>query len=410
MDQPTIQSLALIAVAAVLAPLLAELLRKLRIPSVVIEIALGIIIGQQVLGWAQVSDLVEGLSELGLAFLMFLAGFEIDLQRIKGHPLVQACVGWLLSLAIAFGIAVFLVSSGFALNSLVIGLVLTTTALGTLLPMLRDADILTTRFGAFMLAIGTVGEFGPIVAIALLLSSDSPLGTGALLVVFVAVAVAAALMAIRPQPPKVVALLRRNLHSSSQLPVRISVLLIILLVWLASSLGLDVLLGAFAAGVVVRLLSHGEDGEVVRVKLEAIGFGFLVPIFFIVSGMQFDLDALLDSPRTILRLPLFLVLFLVVRGIPALLLYRRDLPRDQLVPLALFSATGLPLIVVITGIGVDSGRMLPENAAALVGAGMLSVLIFPLLGFSRLRRAQVIPEDSTLYIADDIDAPDPPDD
>jgi len=409
-DQPTIQSLALIAVAAVLAPLLAELLRKLRIPSVVIEIALGIIIGQQVLGWAQVSDLVEGLSELGLAFLMFLAGFEIDLQRIKGHPLVQACVGWLLSLAIAFGIAVFLVSSGFALNSLVIGLVLTTTALGTLLPMLRDADILTTRFGAFMLAIGTVGEFGPIVAIALLLSSDSPLGTGALLVVFVAVAVAAALMAIRPQPPKVVALLRRNLHSSSQLPVRISVLLIILLVWLASSLGLDVLLGAFAAGVVVRLLSHGEDGEVVRVKLEAIGFGFLVPIFFIVSGMQFDLDALLDSPRTILRLPLFLVLFLVVRGIPALLLYRRDLPRDQLVPLALFSATGLPLIVVITGIGVDSGRMLPENAAALVGAGMLSVLIFPLLGFSRLRRAQVIPEDSTLYIADDIDAPDPPDD
>ena len=410
MDQPTIQSLALIAVAAVLAPLLAELLRKLRIPSVVIEIALGIIIGQQVLGWAQVSDLVEGLSELGLAFLMFLAGFEIDLQRIKGHPLVQACVGWLLSLAIAFGIAVFLVSSGFALNSLVIGLVLTTTALGTLLPMLRDADILTTRFGAFMLAIGTVGEFGPIVAIALLLSSDSPLGTGALLVVFVAVAVAAALMAIRPQPPKVVALLRRNLHSSSQLPVRISVLLIILLVWLASSLGLDVLLGAFAAGVVVRLLSHGEDGEVVRVKLEAIGFGFLVPIFFIVSGMQFDLDALLDSPRTILRLPLFLALFLVVRGIPALLLYRRDLPRDQLVPLALFSATGLPLIVVITGIGVDSGRMLPENAAALVGAGMLSVLIFPLLGFSRLRRAQVIPEDSTLYIADDIDAPDPPDD
>jgi Kef-type K+ transport system membrane component KefB len=408
-DQSTIQSLALIAVAAVLAPLLAELLRKLRIPSVVIEIALGILIGQQVLGWAQVSDLVNGLSELGLAFLMFLAGFEIDLQRIKGSPLVRACLGWLLSLAIAFSIAVFLVSSGFALNSLVIGLALTTTALGTLLPMLRDADILTTRFGAFMLAIGTVGEFGPIVAIALLLSTDSPIGTGALLIVFVAVAVAAALLAIRPQPPKVVALLRKNLHSSSQLPVRISVLLIILLVWLASSLGLDVLLGAFAAGVVVRLLSHGEDGEVVRVKLEAIGFGFLVPIFFIVSGMQFDLDALLDTPSTVLRLPLFLLLFLIVRGIPALVLYRRDLPHDQLVPLALFSATGLPLIVVITGIGVDTGRMLPGNAAALVGAGMLSVLLFPLLGFSRLRRAQVIPDDSTLYLSDDIDAPDPPD-
>ncbi|MGZ4703832.1 MAG: cation:proton antiporter domain-containing protein, partial [Acidimicrobiales bacterium] len=219
---------------------------------------------------------------------------------------------------------------------------------------------------------------------------------------------AAALIAIRPQPPKVVALLRKNLHSSSQLPVRISVLLIILLVWLASSLGLDVLLGAFAAGVVVRLLSQGDDGEVVRVKLEAIGFGFLVPIFFIVSGMQFDVDALLSSPSTLLRLPLFLVLFLVVRGIPALVLYRRDLPRDQLVPLALFSATGLPLIVVITGIGVDTGRMLPENAAALVGAGMVSVLIFPVVGFSRLRRADVVPDDSTV-VSDDIEAPDAPD-
>jgi len=130
--------------------------------------------------------------------------------------------------------------------------------------------------------------------------------------------------------------------------------------------------GPSRLSVVVRLLSHGADGEVVRVKLEAIGFGFLVPIFFIVSGMQFDVDALLSSPSTLLRLPLFLVLFLVVRGIPALVLYRRDLPHDQLLPLALFSATGLPLIVVITGIGVDTGRMLPENAAALVGAGMIA--------------------------------------
>jgi len=308
-DQSTIQSLALIATAAVLAPVIADLLRRFRIPSVVIEIGLGILIGQQALGWAEVGDVVKGLSELGLAFLMFLAGFEIDLQRIKGSPLVKACLGWLLSLAIAFSLALFLVSTGFALNSLVIGLVLTTTALGTLLPMLRDADILTTPFGGFMLAIGTVGEFGPIVAIAILLTGDNPLGTGVLLVVFVAVAVVAALLAVRPQPPKLVALLRKNLHSSTQLPVRVSVLLIIVLVWLASELGLDVLLGAFAAGVVVRLLSHGEDGEVVRVKLEAIGFGFLVPIFFIVSGMQFDVDALLSSPTTLLRLPLFLLLF-----------------------------------------------------------------------------------------------------
>ncbi len=182
-------------------------------------------------------------------------------------------------------------------------------------------------------------------------------------------------------------LLHRHVQSSAQLPVRVSVLLIVSLVFLALRLGLDVLLGAVAAGIVVRLFVQGEDRTIVRGKLEAIGFGFLVPIFFIVSGMQFDVRALFASPTGLLRVPLFLVLFLVVRGTPALLLHRRDLPRRQLVPLALFSATGLPLIVVITTIGVEEGRMGPVNAAALVAAGMLSVLLYPMLAKSWLRRA-----------------------
>jgi Kef-type K+ transport system membrane component KefB len=162
-------------------------------------------------------------------------------------------------------------------------------------------------------------------------------------------------------------------------------LLIIALVYLAYQLGLDALLGAFAAGVVVRLFAKGEDSEVVRRKLEAIGFGFLVPIFFIVSRIHFNVDALTSSGAALLRLPLFLLLFLVVRGTPALLLYRRDISAAMRVPLALFSATGLPMIVVITSVGVAEGRMRPENAAALVGAGMLSVVIFPALGLLRLR-------------------------
>jgi Kef-type K+ transport system membrane component KefB len=163
-------------------------------------------------------------------------------------------------------------------------------------------------------------------------------------------------------------------------------------VWVASRLGLDVLLGAFAAGVVVRLFSAGEDAEVIRVKLEAIGFGFLIPIFFIVSGMKFDLDALIHDPATLLRVPIFLGLFFVVRGLPAIVLYRKDVPQLQLMPLALFSATALPLVVVITSIGTDTGRMLPGNAAALVGAGMVSVLLYPLVAFSLLKRAGVEPD------------------
>ena len=387
MDRSTLATLALISAAAVLAPVLADLLRRLRIPSVVIEIGLGILIGQQVLGWAHPDDVVRALAALGLSFLMFLAGYEIDLGRIRGQPLNRAVSGFGVSLVLAGLLSFVMVSTGFALDTLVIGLALTTTALGTLLPMVRDSGVLDTPFGSHVLAIGTVGEFGPIVMITLLLSSDNPVGSGLLLVVFVVVAVTAALVATRPQPPRVVRMLQSNLHSSSQLPVRVAVLLIVVLVWLASDLGLDVLLGAFASGVVVRLFSSGPDGDVVREKLDAIGFGFLVPIFFIVSGMNFDLDALTSSVSTILRVPLFLALFLLVRGLPAILLYRTKVDRRLLAPLALFSATALPLVVVITQLGVETGRMRPENAAALVGAGMLSVLIYPLVGFVLLRRA-----------------------
>ncbi len=180
--------------------------------------------------------------------------------------------------------------------------------------------------------------------------------------------------------------MHRHLQSSTQLPVRISVLLIVALVYLAFRIGLDVLLGAFAAGIVIRLLVRGDDSPVVRGKLEAIGFGLLVPIFFITSGMQFNLHALTSSSSGLLRVPLFLVLFLAVRGTPALLLYRRDLTRRELVPLAFLSVTGLPLIVVITTIGVSEGRMLPINASSLVAAGMLSALLYPMTARFLLRR------------------------
>lgn len=376
-------SLVLICLAAVIAPLLAEWLRRLRIPAVVLEIGLGIVIGPQVLNLAQPDELVQAFASLGLCFLMFLAGFDIDLDRVKGAPLKRALAGWVISLAIAFALAFVLTETGVVVSTLLIGLVLTTTALGTLLPMLRDSGMAETRLGAFVLAIGSVGEFGPIVAIALLLTGDNPARTSLLLVAFIVLAVVAALLAARPTPPRVVGLLSKHLNSSSQLPVRLSVLAVVLLVWVASELGLDVLLGAFTAGVVVRLFSQGDDAPVVASKLEAIGFGFMIPVFFVVSGMTFDVAALASDPTTLLRLPLFCGLFLVVRGIPALLLYR-DRPLRERGALAFFSATALPLVVVITGIGTATGRILPVNAAALVGAGMLSVLVYPLLAFRLL--------------------------
>ena len=381
-----IPTLVLIGCIAVISPILVEMTRSPGIPGVVFELGLGIIVGPDVLKLAHTSGVVNGFSDMGLAFLMFLAGFELDLLRIRGRPLRLASLGWVASAGLAVAIALAVVSTGLVHDPVALGLSLTTTALGTLLPVLRDASVFDTEFGRYVMAVGTVGEFGPIVAVAVFLTQRDPLITIALLFFFVATAVGAALLATRTQQPRVVAILRRNLHSSAQLPVRVSVLLILLLVYLAFELGLDVLLGAFAAGIVVSLFSAGEDSVVIREKLEAIGFGFLVPIFFVVSGMQFDLHSLIHKPSALLQIPLFLLLFLVIRGLPALYVYRKYLPKGQLIPLALFSATGLPLIVVIADIGVSAHRMAPENAAALIAVGILSVLIFPVTGLRGLQR------------------------
>jgi Kef-type K+ transport system membrane component KefB len=381
-----IPTLVLIAGIAVLAPILAEFSGKLGIPSMVIEIVLGIVVGSHVLNLAHTGTVVNAFSEMGLAFMMFLAGFELDLLRIRGRPLHLAGVSWVVSAVLAVAISLAAVAIGLEHDPVVFGLTLTTTALGTLLPVIRDAGVLESEFGRHVMAVGTVGEFGPIVAVALFLTQRDPTITILLLVAFGATAVGAALLATRTQQPRVLAMLKRHLHSSSQLPVRIAVLLIFLLVYLAFTLGLDVLLGAVAAGIVVRLFAEGEDSQIIQGKLEAIGFGLLIPIFFVVSGMTFDLHSLFDKPSAALRIPLYLVLFLLVRGAPALLVYRRQLPKRELMPLALFSVSGLPLIVVIAEIGVAAGKMTHENAAALIAAGILSVLIFPITGLRLLQR------------------------
>jgi Kef-type K+ transport system membrane component KefB len=191
---------------------------------------------------------------------------------------------------------------------------------------------------------------------------------------------------VRLRPPRIIRLLSETMHASAQLPVRLSILLLVGLVFAASEFGLDFLLGAFSAGIVVGLVSKTAEAEPLRVKLDGIGFGLLIPIFFIVSGMTFDLDALFASAGAILQLPLFLALLLVARGLPALL-YRKDLPRADLPALALFSATGLPLIVAVTTLAVADDRMEPDTAAALVGAGMVSVFVYPLTGLALRRRS-----------------------
>lgn len=394
MTTATVETLVLIAAAAVLAPILSELSGRLYIPEIVFQIGLGIILGPYVLNIAHVDSLVRGLSDFGLTFLIFLAGYELDVERVRGKPLELATIGWVLSLVIGLAAAFALVSAGLVRDTVVVGLALTTTAMGTLVPILRDANITSTKFGAVITAIGTVGEFGPVVAVALLLTNKDPEITSLLLGAFIVVAVITVLLAARDQPPPLVSLLNRHLESSAQLPIRVSLLFIVLLVLLAETLGLDVLLGAFAAGVVVRLFTSGGETTAIAGKLEAIGFGFLIPVFFVVTGITFDLHVFIEDPVHVWRIGFFLILMLVARGAPVYLLYGKVLTRAQRAPMALFSATGLPLIVVITSIGLAEGRMVEVNAASLVAAGMLSVIVFPAIGLQRLRASGSLPTDA----------------
>ena len=382
-----LRSLFFILLVAALAPLLVELPGRIRLPVVVAEIALGIVIGPQVLDLAQPKGVVKFLSNIGLTFLFFLAGREVDLDRIRGLPGKLAGAGWLLSALLALVAALVVDAGGDLVSTLLLGVALCTTAIGTLMPILRDAGELRTELGPYVLSAGIAGEFGPLLLMAVLLSSDHRPGAAfALLIFFAVISLGAAYVALHLRPTHVIATIQRTMGTSGQLGLRLSLVLLSGLVYLASRFGFDIVLGAFAAGLVVGLVTKGPGSEELRMRFDGIGFGFAIPLFFVVTGMRFDLDALFGSAGTILRLPLFLALFLVVRGTPALLLYRRAIPPGDRLPLALYSATALPLVVAVTTIGLQTGRISSANAAALVGAAMTSVLVFPLVALGLRRR------------------------
>ena len=378
-------SLLVIVVTAALAGLLVMLASpRLVIPVVVVELILGIVIGPQVTDLAEVDPTTEFLGNLGLGMLFFFAGYEIDFPRIKGRPMELAGIGWALSLVLAYGIGGALAAAGVVVSYLYTGSAIATTAIGTLIPILSDAGEIRTKFGRYLLGAGAAGEFGPILLVTLILSTTHPLHEALILVLFVALAVATGVLAVRTAW-KGWPLIERTLETSSQLAVRLAVVLVFGLVALAAELGLDLLLGGFVAGMITRVALRGREVTVFDSKLTAVGYGLLIPFFFVTSGMSFDLDALTGSAEALLMLPLFLALFLVVRGVPALLLYRGILGLRDRVALAFFCATELPLVVAITTVAIEEGHMNSDTAAGLVGAAIISTLVYPLIAL-RLRR------------------------
>jgi Kef-type K+ transport system membrane component KefB len=369
----------IIALAAA-APIVADLVPRTAPPLVVVEILLGIAAGPAALDLVHVTPLADLLSQFGLAFLFFLAGFELEPERVRGTPARLAVTTWFVSLALAFGIAAGLEATGVIVNWLFVGCALSTTALGTLTPILRDTGDLEGEFGAFVMAAGAVGELGPIVLIALLLtgSADRSLSV-LLLVLFALVAVAAAVAAPHVRPRRIVAVIEKTMEATGQLAVRLSVLVLAGLVYLTSRLGLDVVLGAFSAGMLVSIAAGPASRRILQPKLDAVAFGVFVPIFFVVTGMRFDLDAVIGDSAGVEKLLLFLVLLLVVRGLPTSVLSREALPAGERRALALYASTGLPLIVAVTTLGIAAGEMRTDTSAGLVGAGMVSVLAYPML-------------------------------
>src|SRR3954454_15584067 len=292
---------AVVLVAMIAATSVALLPRGLAPPVVVVELLLGIVIGPQVLDLAHADDFIQFFSNLGLGMLFFFAGYEIDFDRIRGKPVALGAWGWVLSVVLAYGIGGLLAAAGLVISFLYTGSALATTAIGTLIPIMRDTGELRTRFGTYLLAAGAVGEFGPILLITLILSTSHPLHEAVVLLAFVVLAIGVALASIRLAEPGW-SVLERTLESSSQLAVRIVVVLVFGLLALTEELGLDILLGGFVAGMITRAALKGNELEVFESKLTAVGFGFLIPFFFVTSGMNFDLDALVGMNGALLKL------------------------------------------------------------------------------------------------------------
>jgi Kef-type K+ transport system membrane component KefB len=369
----------LIAVA-VAAPLLAEMRIGKRVPVVVLEVLLGILVGPHVLGWIRLDAFLSPMHTMGTAAVLFMAGTEIDFGQIRGRPLTLALRGWVASLGLAFVVVALLRIIPGVNAPMMVMLALSTTGLGTLLPILRDGGQLDTAFGRQLLAAGTVGEVGPIVAVSLALSDRySTWQEFGFLLVFLALGALAAAVGMGARPPKVLALLTRTLSASTQLPVRLALLVLAAFIVVSVEFGFEGILGAFAAGMVVGLATRGKEGEAFRVRIDAVCFGWFTPFFFIGTGVAFDLGALTRDVTTMLLIPAFLVLLLAVRGTPALF-YRNDIPRTEQLPFGLCSSTAsLGLVVVITQIGLKAKSMNPDIAQALLGAALLSLLIYPTL-------------------------------
>jgi Kef-type K+ transport system membrane component KefB len=387
---PSLTNLLLVAVVAFAAPFVLGLFPRVRLPSVVLEIVAGIVIGPSVLGIADADRAVAVIALIGLTFVLFLAGLEIDLRQLRGTVLRLTALAFAASFGVAILVSLGLKAAGLVDTPLLVAIILCATSLGVLVPVLKDAGEISSTFGQLIIAAASIADFGAIILLTIFFSGEGGTGSTLLLLgsLFALAVVVLAVVRGAERSMRIRADLLRLQDTTAQIRVRAALALFVGFAAIAQQLGLEAILGAFIAGAVIslvdadRVMTHPDF----RRKLEAIGFGFFIPVFFVTSGVRFDLGALTASASNIAMVPVFLAALLVVRGLPAVV-YRRVLDGSRTAIAGIMQATSLPFIVAATAIGMELGLIDAATSAALIGAGLLSVVIFPLTGLLLLERS-----------------------
>lgn len=399
---------AIVAVVALLSPLSVKVLR-LPVPAIVLEILLGVIVGPQVLGWVHMDAALQVLSTVGLSFLLLLAGLEIDVRQLKGPVLRRASGAFVVSFVLAVAVGVGLGMLGLARSPVLMAVILSATGLGIILPVLKDAGIVQTRAGQVIVAGASIAEIVPIILLSLLFSEDTSAGVGAkltLLAAFLGFTGAVIVVVLGLERAHTVCKTLLDLQdTTAEIRVRGTVALLLVFASLATAFGLESILGAFLAGAALTMLDRDDDMTHTQfyTKLHAVGFGVFIPFFFVATGVSLDVRALVDQVSSLAKIPVFLIALLVVRALPAVF-YRPLLGQSRdVVAVGLLQATSLSIPVVAGGIGVELGLMQPANYAALVAAGLLSVIVFPRLAVLLLARGTKEPAPSDVRAQDDLD-------
>lgn len=376
-------SFAWIMAAAVMAPLISWATGK-RVPAVVLLIGAGILIGPHWLGLASTEGGVGLLKQLGLGMLFLLAGYEINPAMIRSREGRTSATTWLVCMGLSFAGACALLHPHNTSTAVVLAIAFTSTAVGTLMPIMKQQQVLHTPVGRSLLVHGAIGEIFPIFAMALLLSARSTWVTAIVLAAFfvIALVVAAIPRTVRFLLPWTARAMVLNAGATNQTVMRLVLWMLGVLMAVAAVFELDVVLGAFAAGFILRRLVPEKFGEAVEQRLDIVGYSLLIPVFFVCSGMTIDPRAVVDKPWL---LCILVPLIYVVRGLPVLIRELFFTTGSQLtnvrekIQLSLYAATALPIIAAVTEVAVESQLLSEENASLLVAAGSVTVLIFPFI-------------------------------